>query len=195
MMDPDDAVDDEADGEVETEALAPDPFLTAIALCQIAERPKPISAALKRLRKVGRDIVADEAKLAAIKSQAEQVQAALTERAAELDRREAAISEREAAFTASLADAHSELYSHHNRVADAHRQLVYRIMSTSGILGNWNFDLQDPPSWEQLKRMVAGLPDDLPSPAPHAVTREVTTDWTGNHSFIAGSSLTRSVPS
>jgi hypothetical protein len=60
-------------------------------------------------------------------------------------------------------------------------------------LGNWNFDLQGVPNWQQLRRMVAGLPDDLPAPAAEVVSENVRQDWTG-HTFIAGSSLTRTVP-
>jgi hypothetical protein len=171
-----------------------DLFGAAIALCQVAQRAKTVEAALKRLRKIGRDTLVAEQKLANVEARAADTAAALAEREAELDAREAAITKREAALESQAGDVRDELYAHHNRIAAAHRRLVHRIMSTAGIAGNWNFDLQDPPTWEQLRRMIADLPDD-PTPAAEVVTKEVTTDWTGQHSFIAGSSLTRSAPS
>jgi hypothetical protein len=191
-MDPDDEADGADDGEVGMPPAA-NPVLIAFTLIDLALNPKAAKAGLKQLVKLNKDIGIAEAKLAAVTAQVEQKQAALAERESAIAAHESALEKRESELASSLEDAHRELYAHHNSVAQAHRQLAYRVMSTAGILGNWNFDLQGPPSWEQLKRMVAGLPDDLPSPAPHAVTREVTTDWTGNHSFIAGSSLTRTV--
>jgi hypothetical protein len=192
-MDPDDEADGADDGEVETEALPPDPFLTAIALCQIAERAKPISAALKRLRKVGRDIVAAEARLAAVTAQVEQKQAALTERESAIAAREVALEGRESELAVSAQEARDNLRGYYNSIAEADRHIRYRILSHADLLHGYNAQLQDLPSWEQLKRMVVGLPDDLPAPAPQAVTREVTLDWTGNV-FVPGSTLTRSVP-
>jgi hypothetical protein len=184
--------EDDQDNGHDYSVLELDSFATAIALCEIAQRAKPIATALKQLRKVGRDIAAAEAKLAAVTAQAEQKQAMLAERSAALDGRERTLDERESAFAVSAQDVRDELRQHHNRVEQAHRQLVHRIMSSSGILGNWNFDLQDPPTWQQLRRMIADLPDDLPAPAPEAVTREVTQDWAGNV-FVPGSSLTRTI--
>ncbi|MGA8699652.1 MAG: hypothetical protein WB689_38675 [Xanthobacteraceae bacterium] len=49
---------------------AADPFLVALQLCQIATSAKSIAPALKRLRKLGRDIEAAERKLAAVEAQA-----------------------------------------------------------------------------------------------------------------------------
>jgi hypothetical protein len=80
----------------------------------------------------------------------------------------------------------------HARLELVHRQLVHRIMSTAGIAGNWNFDLQGVPSWEQLRRQIADLPDDLPAPAAETVTENVRHDWAGSE-FIANTTLTRSV--
>jgi hypothetical protein len=58
----------------------PDPFVLAIELCRIASSPKTIAAALKRLRKLGRDIGTAEQKLAAVQAQAAGiVEAAQTE--------------------------------------------------------------------------------------------------------------------
>jgi hypothetical protein len=65
-------------------------------------------------------------------------------------------------------------------------------MSTAGILGEWNWNLQSPPAWEQLRRMVADLPEDLPAPRAEVVSQETREDWTG-HTVIADSSLTRSI--
>ena len=58
--------DDDTD---DTEAIYPDPFITALELCRIASSPKTIATALKRLRRIGRDIDAAEQKLAAVTAQ------------------------------------------------------------------------------------------------------------------------------
>ena len=160
----------------------PDPFALAIGLCQIAANAKAIEPALKRLRKLGRDIAKAEQKLAAVTAQAEQTNVELAARAAALDEREAS----------SVEAVRDELREHHARLEQTHRQLVHRIMSTAGILGEWNWNLQSPPAWEQLRRMVADLPEDLPAPRAEVVSQETREDWTG-HTVIADSSLTRSI--
>jgi hypothetical protein len=48
----------------------PDPFALAIGLCQVAMNAKAIEPALKRLRKLGRDIEKAEQKLAVVQGQA-----------------------------------------------------------------------------------------------------------------------------
>jgi hypothetical protein len=189
-----DETDDDGDHGNGYAAPALDPFTAALVLIDLAQNPKATKAALKKLAQLDRDIGVAEQKLAAIEARAADTAAVLAEREAELAARAVELERREAAFESQAGDVRDELYAQHNRVEQAHRQLVHRIMSTAGIAGNWNFNLQDPPTWEQLRRMVAGLPDDLPAPAAEVVTREVTTDWTGSHSFIAGSTLTRSVP-
>jgi hypothetical protein len=173
---------------------AADPVLIALTLCRIANN-KTLERAIKKRVKLDEQYAVAEEKFVNLQNQAAAMQTALTARAAALDARAAAITKREEEFASSLEDARRELYAHHNAVEQAHRQLVYRIMSTAGIAGNWNFDLQDPPTWQQLRRMIADLPDDLPAAPPaEAAAREVTTDWTGQHNFISGSTLTRSVP-
>jgi hypothetical protein len=145
------------------------------------------------LDRLDRKYADTQAKLAALTAQAAEIETALIRRVAELDARAATITKREDEFASSLADAHAELYAHHNRIEQTHAQLVRRVMATAGILGEWNFDLQGVPNWQQLRRMVAGLPDDLPAPAAEVVSENVRQDWTG-HNFISGSTLTRSVP-
>jgi hypothetical protein len=174
-------------------APALDPFTAALVLIDLAQNPKATKAALKKLAQVDKAIGAAEQKLAAVTAATEQTNNALAERESAIAARETALDAREAAFASSCADVRDELRAYHNHLEQTHRQLVRRIMSTAGILGQWNFDLQDPPTWSQLQRMVAGLPDDLPAPVAEAASREVTTDWTGQHNFIAGSSLTRTV--
>jgi hypothetical protein len=169
-----------------------DPVLIALQLCTIANN-KTLAAAVKKLDRLDRKYADTQDKLASLTAQAAELETALTQRAAELDARERAQDARDAAFESQATDVRDELREHHNRIAAAHRQLVHRIMSTAGIAGNWNFDLQGVPSWEQLKRQIADLPDDLPAPAAEVVSENVRQDWTG-HTFIAGSSLTRSVP-
>jgi hypothetical protein len=167
-----------------------DLFGAAIALCQVAQRAKTVEAALKRLRKVGRDILVAEKRLAVIEGQAAEMQTALTARAAALAAGERALTERTDAFEASCKDVRDELREYHNHLEQMHRALAHRLLSLNGI--SWNEDLQAPPSWQQLRQMIADLPPDPPALAPEVVTQEVTTDWTGNHSFIG--TLTRSVP-
>ena len=172
--------------------ITTDRFADAIALCQIAKN-KTVATQLKKLRRVNRQIADAEAKVIAVQDQAEQMQAALADREAAIDERERALDARETAFAASAQDVRDELYAHQNRVEQTHRQLVYHIMATAGIAGNWNFDLQDPPTWEQLKRMIANLPDDLPAtPSAEVVSENVREDWVG-HTFVPGSTLTRSI--
>lgn len=193
MVDHDDEHDEFAEELVD---LTSDRIVNAVdriadAICRIALSPKAIPSAQKKLDKL-------ERKQAAIAKENAEREAAFDGRETELAQctaaiaaREVALEEREASLASSLADAHNELYQHHARVDQAHRQLVHRIMSTAGILGDWNFQLQDPPSWSQLQKMVAGLPDD-PTPAAEVVSRETREDWTG-HTVIADSSLTRSI--
>jgi hypothetical protein len=156
--------DDNTDDTEDYSAPEMDPFLTAIALCEIAQRAKPISAALKKLRRVGRDIVAAEQKLAAVTAETEQKQAALAEREAAIDERARAQDAREDKFVSQTADVRDELFEHHAHLEQTNRVLIRRIMSTAGILGEWNETLQDLPTWAALRHMVAGLPDDLPAP-------------------------------
>jgi hypothetical protein len=52
------------------EAIYPDPFVTALELCRITSSPKTMATALKKLRKLGRDIDAAEQKLSRLQSEA-----------------------------------------------------------------------------------------------------------------------------
>jgi hypothetical protein len=183
---------DEHDDDHNHDAPIADPVLIALQLCQLAANPKTIAAAVKKLRRLDRQYADTEAKLAALTAQAAAIETALTARAAELDRRQAEIERREAAFESQAGDVRDELREHHNRLEQTHRQLVHRLMSTAGITGNWNFDLQDPPTWQQLRRMIADLPDDLPAPAAEVVSENVRHDWAGSE-FIANTTLTRTV--
>ena len=162
-----------------------------IALAKFAVNAKNIELRARALAKLNRHIREGETKLVAVTAAMEQKHAALTEREAAIAAREIALEKRETEFAASAQDVRDELYAHHNRVEQAHSQLVRRVMATAGILGEWNFQLQDPPSWDVLKRLVA-LPDDLPAPAAEVVSENVREDWVG-HTFVPGSTLTRSI--
>jgi hypothetical protein len=140
----------------------PDPFSLAIELCRIAAKPATYAAAVKKLRKVGRDIAAAEQKLAALTTEAEQKQAAFAEREAAIDGRERAITAREDAFAASIEEARDNLRRYYDSIAEADRHVRYRVLSHAGLLSGYNLELQDLPSWGQLKRLVVGLPDDPP---------------------------------
>jgi hypothetical protein len=194
------SIDDETDdgGDNGNGYSAPaefDPFATAIALCEIAQRAKPIATALKKLRKLGRDIDVAQRKLVALEAQAAQMSAALAEREAAIAARETALEARERESAVSIEEARNHLRGYYNDLTDMDRRIRRRIMVSADLLHGFNEKLQDLPSWDTIRSMVPGLPPDLPAAPPaEAAVREVTTDWTGQHTFIAGSSLTRSVP-
>jgi hypothetical protein len=154
--------DDNTDDTKTNHSTMPDPFALAIGLCQIAANAKAIEPALKRLRKLGRDIAKAEQKLAAVIAQAEQTKAELAARAAAIDERERAITRREDEFAASLQEARDNLAGYYRQVEEADRHIRYRILSHADLLGGYNPQLQDLPSWDVLKRLVVGLPDDPP---------------------------------
>jgi hypothetical protein len=205
MVDHDDEIDvgdnDEID-DADDARLSVDPVAAALALRDlVAEFSKAYNlvttdkAKAARLRAVDKldkraadaVTVRDEAR-----AEAAEIVAKIERDTNALAERERALDARKAAFASSLEDARCELYAHHNRIEQAHRQLVHRVMATAGITGNWNFDLQDPPTWQQLRRMIADLPDDLPAPAAEVVSENVRHDWAGSE-FIANTTLTRSV--
>jgi hypothetical protein len=185
--------DNDIDDDTIDADVMPDPFSLAIELCKVAAKPATYAAALKKLRKLGRDILAAEQKLAALTAQVEQTNGELVARAAALDARSRVSDERDAAFERQAADVRDELREYHNRLEQMHRQLTHRLMATTGILGEWNWDLQSPPTWAQLRSMIAGLPPDLPAAPPaEMITAETREDWAGS-GFVPGSSLTRSI--
>jgi hypothetical protein len=172
-------------------APAADPVLIALQLCALANN-KTVAAAIRKLAKLDRQFADTQVKVAALAAQAEQINAELDARATAIDERARALDAREAAFASQAADVRDELREHHADLEQTHRQLIHRIMSTAGILGEWNWNLQSPPTWEQ-RRMVADLPADLPAASPTEVMQEnVSQDWTG-HTFVPGSTLTRSI--
>ena len=188
----DDITDEHDDDDHDHAAPMADPVLIALQLCQLAANPKTIASAVKRLRRLDRQYADIQAKAAAVTAQVEQKQAAITEREQAIAAREVALEERETVFENQAGDVRDELRQHHARLEQTHRQLVHRVMSTAGILGEWNFDLQGVPTWQQLRRMVAGLPDDLPAtPAAEVVSENVREDWSGN--IFSPSTLTRSI--
>jgi hypothetical protein len=140
----------------------PDPFVLAISLCQVAANAKAIEPALKRLRRLGRDLEKAEKKLAALTAQTEQTNAALDARAAAADERDRALDARATEFESSLQEARDNLAGYYNSIAEADRHIRYRILSHADLLGGYNPALQDLPSWDVLKRLVVGLPDDPP---------------------------------
>jgi hypothetical protein len=154
--------DDNTDATAAANHSMPDPFALAIGLCQIAANAKAIEPALKRLRKLGRDIAKAEQKLAAVTAQAEQMQARLAEREAAVVARDAALDARATEFESSLQEARDHLRGYYDSIAEADRHIRFRILSHAGLLGGYNPQLQDLPSWDVLKRLVAGLPDDPP---------------------------------
>jgi hypothetical protein len=140
----------------------PDPFALAIGLCQVAANAKAIEPALKKLRKLGRDIAKAEQKLAAVTAQAEQTKAELAAREAAINERERALDTRETAFASELTDARDELHNYYRHVEEEDKRLRYRVLSHADLLGGYNPQLQDLPTWPQIRRLVVGLPDDPP---------------------------------
>jgi septal ring factor EnvC (AmiA/AmiB activator) len=154
--------DDNTDNTASANHSMPDPFALAIGLCQIAANAKAIEPALKRLRKLGRDIAKAEQQLAAVSAAAEQKQTELDARAAALDERGRALDARTTEFDSSLQEARDELHNHHRHVEQEDKRLRHRVMAHADLLSGYNPQLQDLPSWEVLKRLVVGLPDDPP---------------------------------
>jgi hypothetical protein len=169
-----------------------------LQLCAIANN-KTLAAAIKKLHRLDQRFADAQAKLAAVEAQAAEIETALTARAAALDERARALEDREAAFASQAGDVRDELREHHARLEQTNRSLIHRIMSTAGILGEWNWNLQSPPSWEQLRRMVADLPEDLPGPGPEPAVRidafsDVCSDpGADRHGNVFLSTLTRDV--
>jgi hypothetical protein len=134
----------------------------ADAICRIASSPEAIPLAQKKLDKL-------ERKQAAIAKENAECEAALDKRDAELAARAAAADERDRAFDAratefesSLQEARDNLAAYYNNLADMDRRIRYRIMASADLLAGFNEQLQDLPSWDVLKRLVVGLPDDPP---------------------------------
>ena len=165
----------------------------ADALFRIASSPKTTAAAYKKQRQAERKEAAAEQKTAALTAQAEQTTAALTEQATAIAAARAALEECKAAFAASIEEAHDHLRGYYNSIAEADRHLRYRIMNYAGLLHGYNAQLQDLPDWPAIKRMIPGLPADLPAAPPAEVVSEnVREDWAGSV-FVPGSTLTRSI--
>jgi hypothetical protein len=190
MADTDDI--DETD-DTDVNYSMPDPFVTALELCRIASSPKTIATALRKLRKLGHDIDAAEAKLAAVQAEAAAIVAKMESDVAVLDERERALDARATEFETSLQEARDNLHEYYNNIAEADRHIRHRILSHAGLLGGYNPQLQDLPSWPQIRRLVVGLPDDLPAAPPaELVSQEVREDWTGNV-FMPDTTLTRTI--
>ena len=191
--------DDNIDDTADIGAPALDRVTAAIAfvdfaadLYDLAANHKAYKARLTKLRRLERDIAAAEQKLAALTTEAEQKQAAFAEREAAIDGRERAITAREDAFAASIEEARDNLRGYYNSIAEADRITRYRILSSADLLSNFNPRLQDLPSWGTIRRLVVGLPPDLPAAPPAEIVSEnVREDWAG-HTFVPGSTLTRS---
>ena len=156
------ADDDTDDTEDFSTPAMVDPFAVLIELCRIAANPKAAEVVLKKIRREVVAAGAREQRCAIAAAKLEQKQAALDARAAELDQRERAITQREDEFAASCQEARDNLAGYYNSIAEADRHIRYRILSHADLLGGYNPALQDLPSWDVLKRLVVGLPDDPP---------------------------------
>src|SRR6516225_4071763 len=104
-----------------------DRFGDALALCRIANN-KTIATALKKLRRVNRQIADAEAKVITVADQAEQMEAALDAREAAVAEGERALDARATKFESELQSAHAELCNHHRHVEEEDKRLRYRVM-------------------------------------------------------------------
>jgi hypothetical protein len=185
-----------SDYDDETESLpAPasvDRFADVLMLLSAVRSAKQTDAALRRLRRLERDIAAAEHNLAAITLEAEQTTAALVERQAALAARERTLDARETEFEASLHDARDNLRGYYDDIAQADKRLRYRLLANADLLHGYNERLQTLPDWPQIKRMIPDLPVDPPTSPVEMITEEVREDWTGNI-FLPGSTLTRTI--
>jgi hypothetical protein len=191
MVDHDDDSDEHDGSDHGHSAPAADPVLIALQLCALANN-KTVAAAIKKLRRLDRQFADTQAKVAALAAQAQQINAELDARAAALDERDRALTQREDEFSASCQEARDELCNHYRHVEEEDKRLRYRVMAHANLLSNYNPTLQDLPTWEQLRMLVVGLPDDLPAPRTEVISQEVREDWSGNV-FVPGSTLTRSI--
>jgi hypothetical protein len=163
---------DQDDEQIESlPAPASDRYGDTLTLLAAVTNPKAARKQVLARRRWERDQAAAEQRLAAVIAQAEQINAKLDARAAELDARDRASDEREAAFERQAAAVRDEQREYGNHLEQVHRRLAHRLMATVGILGEWNWNLQSPPSWAQLRQMIAGLPEDLPAAAPEPAMR------------------------
>jgi hypothetical protein len=174
MVDHDDGSDEHDGSDHGHSAPAADPVLIALQLCALANN-KTVAAAIKKLRKLDRQYADTQAKVAALAAHAEQRNAALVQREAAIDDRERALDARATEFEASLHEARDHLRGFYDSVAEADRHIRYRILSHADLLGGYNAQLQDLPSWSQLRRLVVGLPDD-PPPLERDVASQVRID-------------------
>ena len=191
----------DTDHAAAAEVTMPDPFVLAIGLCQIAANAKTIEPALKRLRRLRRDIEKAEQKLAAVTAEVEQKQTELAARAAAADERDRALDARATEFAASLQEARDNLRGYYDSIAEADRHIRYRILSHADLLGGYNPQLQDLPTWDVLKRLVVGLLDDPPPlerevvshPRIDALSDTFDDPNADRHGNVFLSTLTRSV--
>jgi hypothetical protein len=150
-------------------APAADPVLIALQLCAIANN-KTTAAAIRKLCKLDRQYADIQTKIAALAAQAEQRNAELVQREAALAEREHALDARTTEFERSLQEARDNLAEYYRHVEQEDKRLRYRVMAHADLLSNYHPTLQDLPTWPQIRRLVAGLPDDPPPPEREVVS-------------------------
>jgi DNA repair exonuclease SbcCD ATPase subunit len=131
----------------------------ADAICRIALSPKAIAPAQKKLDKLERKQAAIAKENAEREAALDERDAELAQRAAELDERARALDARATAVENSLQEARDELHNYYRHVEEEDKRLRYRVMAHADLLSNYNPTLQDLPTWPQIRRLVAGLPD------------------------------------
>jgi chromosome segregation ATPase len=99
-----------------------------------------------------------EAKLAKDREKFEtyerETRAKLEREAASISERETAISEREGEFEGSIKAAYDDLREYYDRLKDVDRKIRHRLLACSNMLNQYNPQLQELPTWEQLKAMI-----------------------------------------
>jgi septal ring factor EnvC (AmiA/AmiB activator) len=190
-----DDTDDDIDTEVNSGAPAPvDRFGDVLALLAAVRSAKVTEQALKRLRKLERDIAVAESRLAAAVVHLATTKAELAQRSAAADERDAAIEQRETAFEAAVREARDHLRGFYDSIAQEDRRIRYRILIAADLLHGYNEKLQTLPDWRAIQRMLPQLQFDEPAepPADDDVFQNVRTDWSGSE-FMVDSTLTRVV--
>jgi hypothetical protein len=166
-----DDIADEHDGN-NGNGYATDPhtlgLMIAVTWCRVANN-KTLERTIRKLDRLDRKYADTKDKLTALTAQAAEIETALTQRVAAIDERERAQDARDAAFASQAQDVRAELRGYYNSIASADRHLRYRILSHAGMLSGYNPELQDLATWDQMKRLIVGLPDD-----PPPIERDVT---------------------
>jgi hypothetical protein len=181
MVDHDDEIDDGAsDGidDADDERVSVDPVAAATALANLVTEfskayklvttDKAKAAALRAVARLDRQAADAVAMRDEAQAQAAAIVAKVESDTKVLAEREHALEVARGDFETSLQEARDHLRAYHDNIAEADRIIRHRILSHTGLLSGYVPELQDLPTWPQIRRLVVGLPDD-----PTSLEREV----------------------